>query len=62
MFPSLHVIVSGRECYHRDFMLGIPVGLIGFGSAARVFHAPAIRAVAGLELSGDCAGQLHREE
>jgi scyllo-inositol 2-dehydrogenase (NADP+) len=43
-------------------MPGIPVGLIGFGSATRVFHAPVIRAVAGLELSailqrrGDSAG------
>jgi hypothetical protein len=62
MFPSLHVIVSGRECYHRDFMPGTPIGLIGFGCAARVLHAAAIRAVAGLELSGDCAGQLHRED
>jgi predicted dehydrogenase len=32
-------------------MPGIPVGVIGFGSAARVFHAPVISAVAGLELS-----------
>ena len=43
-------------------MPGIPVSLIGFGSAARVFHAPLIGAVAGLELSaivqrhGDSAG------
>jgi predicted dehydrogenase len=43
-------------------MPGIPVGLIGFGAAARVFHAPVIRAVDGLQLSailqrsGDSAG------
>jgi scyllo-inositol 2-dehydrogenase (NADP+) len=31
-------------------MAAIPVGLVGFGVAGRVFHAPLIRAVAGLEL------------
>ena len=31
-------------------MSSIPVGLVGFGVAGRVFHAPVIRAVPGLEL------------
>ena len=48
-------------------MPGITVGLVGFGSAARVFHAPVIRAVPGLELTaiaqrhGDSARQAYPE-
>jgi scyllo-inositol 2-dehydrogenase (NADP+) len=44
---------------------GIPVGLVGFGFAGRVFHAPIIAAVPGLRLAaivqrnGDDAAQLY---
>jgi len=46
-------------------MIRIPVGLIGFGSASRVFHAPVISATQGLELAavverhGDTASRLY---
>jgi len=41
----------------------IKVGLIGFGLAGQVFHAPTIRAVAGLELAGivERSGSLARQ-
>ncbi len=46
-------------------MQAIRAGLVGFGSSARVFHAPVIRAVPGLELAaiverhGDAARQAY---
>jgi predicted dehydrogenase len=46
-------------------MPGISVGLAGFGNAGRVFHAPVISSVSGLELAaivqrhGDSAGELY---
>jgi len=46
-------------------MTEIPVGLIGFGVAARVFHAPVIEAVQGLKLTavverrGETAAQMY---
>jgi predicted dehydrogenase len=46
-------------------MTDIPVGLIGFGIAGRIFHAPVIRAVPGLRLAaivqrtGDSAQQAY---
>jgi predicted dehydrogenase len=40
-------------CFHEPFrnIFMIDVGLIGFGLAGRSFHAPVIRAVAGLRLA-----------
>ena len=35
----------------------IRVGLVGFGMAGRVFHAPLISSVDGLELAADEAAQ-----
>src|SRR5207237_6762900 len=40
---------NGDRLVHSLFMLN--VGLVGFGFAGRVFHAPVIRAVAGLRLT-----------